>query len=477
MVRVVVKWNKTTYDVDLDPSLGVASFKAKIKELTAVPEDRQKLMAKGCWPGTLKDDCNLTTCIIGDGALIMLMGTADVVAGPAVKSVFAEDLSADQIAQKGALLLPVGLENTGNTCYLNSTVQCLKSISELRPLLARSSGLSAALDSLLSDLDRSGNSVTPYRFIASLRSQFPQFAEAQQGRFMQQDAEELYSALLAAMQQQHIDLRNVLSVELDETVLCKESAEEPALVQREVVNKLICNIQGGPDSAIQIDHLLDGLRLGMEATIVKHSTVLGRDAAWTKVQRIASLPKHLCIQFMRFYWKPTPESRDHTGIKCKILRPVKFPETLDLFDLCSPTLQQVLLKSRQEASQARDLKGNSSTTGLQSPPLPLAMDVEDDEHALQTALQMSMSEDPAPVGEDVGEGLYELSALVTHKGRSADSGHYKAYVREEMGSQVWRCFDDAKVSELSSEDVLKLHGCGDSDMAYLCFYQRKDARL
>lgn len=135
-------------------------------------------------------------------------------------------------------------------------------------------------------------------------------------------------------------------------------------------------------------------------------------------------------------------------------------QSLDLFEFCTPSLQEQLQKNRQQASKARD-------AGLQSSAGDAAMDTEDAD--LQAAIQLSLD-------SGIGEGIYELSSLVTHKGRSADSGHYKAYVRESAGSNVWRCFDDDKVSEVSTEDVLRLYGNGDSDMAYLCFYRRKEFR-
>lgn len=68
------------------------------------------------------------------------------------------------------------------------------------------------------------------------------------------------------------------------------------------------------------------LSTGMEGTFIKNSDVLGRDAVWMKKQRISTLPKYLCFQFMRFFWKATPESRDHVGVKCKIMRAVAYPE-------------------------------------------------------------------------------------------------------------------------------------------------------
>jgi ubiquitin carboxyl-terminal hydrolase 14 len=33
---------------------------------------------------------------------------------------------------------------------------------------------------------------------------------------------------------------------------------------------------------------------------------------------------------MRFYWKETPDSQDHAGVKCKMMRPVTFPLKMDM---------------------------------------------------------------------------------------------------------------------------------------------------
>jgi hypothetical protein len=57
MVGIKIKWNKTSYDqVNVVLEDGVSGFKKIVHELTGVPPDRQKLMAKGAWVGTLKDD-------------------------------------------------------------------------------------------------------------------------------------------------------------------------------------------------------------------------------------------------------------------------------------------------------------------------------------------------------------------------------------------------------------------------------------
>ena len=70
-------------------------------------------------------------------------------------------------------------------------------------------------------------------------------------------------------------------------------------------------------------------------------------------------------------------------------------------------------------------------------------------------------------------GDYELMGVVTHKGRDADSGHYIGWVRQNPGSQFWWKYDDDKVSEVQSAEILALKGGGDWHTAYLAFYRFK----
>jgi ubiquitin carboxyl-terminal hydrolase 14 len=78
--------------------------------------------------------------------------------------------------------------------------------------------------------------------------------------------------------------------------------------------------------------------------------------------------------------------------------------------------------------------------------------------------------------QDVGcnpTGQYELCAVLTHMGRTADSGHYIAWVKKQNSSSVWYKFDDDKVSIVTEEDVSKLDGGGDWHIAYICLYRSK----
>jgi uncharacterized UBP type Zn finger protein len=126
---------------------------------------------------------------------------------------------------------------------------------------------------------------------------------------------------------------------------------------------------------------------------------------------------------------------------------------------------------------------------------------EEEREALRAALLMSMSEDvdsvpvtltpatativkestPSTSGflnEQSGlpadfTGHYELHSIVTHKGRSADSGHYIGWTRQGPGSRYWWKFDDDVVTEVDSEEIMRLKGGGDKDMTYLVFYRYK----
>lgn len=66
-------------------------------------------------------------------------------------------------------------------------------------------------------------------------------------------------------------------------------------------------------------------------------------------------------------------------------------------------------------------------------------------------------------------GKYELFAVLTHKGRSADSGHYVSWVKQADGQ--WILFDDDELIPKKEDEILGLSGGGDWHMAYLLLYR------
>ena len=221
---------------------------------------------------------------------------------------------------------------------------------------------------------------------------------------------------------------------------------------------------------------------------------------WRKTQRIDGLSRYLCVQFVRFYWKETPDSADHAGIKCKINKPVSFPQTMDVYEFCTERLQAIIMKQRK-AYEARTLaeiegghKSSAAPAAAEAAPAAAGGDVEmeDADEAAAMAAALAMSVDggggaaAAPAAPEAVElagpsmpesfrGQYELFAIVSHKGRSADSGHYMGWVKNsDAGDNKWLCFDDDDVQECKWEHVVDLKGGGDRDIAYMLFYRAKD---
>jgi ubiquitin carboxyl-terminal hydrolase 14 len=101
--------------------------------------------------------------------------------------------------------------------------------------------------------------------------------------------------------------------------------------------------------------------------------------------------------------------------------------------------------------------------------------------------------------DDVGcsvTGLYDLVAIVTHKGAAADAGHYIGFVKKSVfhgakapsadgvaapapasafddNDEDWYKFDDDKVSDFPKEKLTTLDGGGEDSAAYVLLYKSK----
>jgi len=469
-----VKWNKRVLAVDLPATSD--DFKAMLFSLTGVPSDRQTLMCKQHWKGVLADGVNLAELNIAPDALIVMMGTPTTAVpdAPKDKVVFLEDLTSSTQAAAGKVL-PPGLTNLGNTCYLNATVQMLRAAPELvqavtttnssAPVVADPASKQLAKDfgALLVEMSRFVDKVTPIRFVTTVRQAIPRFNEqTPRGGFVQQDADEFYNELMTSLARvvgSAVD--DYFGIELEIKSRCVEAADEPETTSRDKMKRLQCTIDAS------IAYLEAGIKLGLDGVVEKHSEVLGRNAQFTQTKRLCKLPKYLVVQLNRFFWKPTPDSMDHRGVACKILKQVKFPATLDVYEYCSDSVKAVL-KVPRDARVAKMFTKKAKPSDAATAPSamedvkPADTLVDADEAELQRALAMSMAAEPAHVGVGLPanfDGRYELVGIVSHKGRSSNSGHYMAWVKQN--STKWICFDDEHPSECTWADVENLAGGGD----------------
>ncbi|KAJ6578830.1 hypothetical protein DFH09DRAFT_1030701 [Mycena vulgaris] len=413
-----------------------------------------------------------------------------------------------------------------------------------RPVLA---ALPSALGSLYSRMLRTSDTVAPVAFINLLREVNPQFAErdrghshgmnAMMGGYAQQDADECLTTIVTALgsvpgqsssgavEANKKFVEQYMTGEMIRVLKCNDADEAPS-TSTENVLKITCNI----DSTV--NYMASGIQKSLSQAVVKRSPTLGRDANYTQESRMTRLPSYLFVHMARFSW------RADINKKAKIMRKVKFPSEYDAVDLCSDELKAKLLpvsrrlkaveKEREERRKVRRrtkvaAPAASTSTAVAAPAAAAGADVEMADAAPAVAAASTSAMEVEGEGADKGKaveeggaledenvyrerelaelealvdqgiktdvgssvsGLYELVAIVTHKGAAADAGHYIGFVKKsvfhppKLGEELesdedWYKFDDDKVSIFPKEKLTTLDGGGEDSSAYVLLYKTK----
>ncbi|VDM93945.1 unnamed protein product [Onchocerca ochengi] len=470
MVRVYVKWGKERFELEANMEDPPLQLKSQLFSLTGVNPDRQKVLVKG----KILGDNNWDGCELKDGMIMMMIGSGGLVPPPPPISRPEENSDDMEAETSNSVVLPAGLRNLGNTCYLNATLQCFKVIPELRealskysepvptPCIDRESGskaLTAAVRDLYRMMDnqksRIYGGIVALTTIQAVHHIFPQFAPQGEDGWMQHDANECWTEILRVFQTQLKVTGNESSSNDHLVSVVSRYMEGRFRIEMKNlesdVEPLSCFLSQ------EVKYVQLGIKNKLTEEIIKKSAVLDRDAKYEKKTLIDRLPAYLSIQMVRFFYK------EKDKVNAKILKDVKFPLILDLYDMCTPELQQELLPARDAFKEEEDRKVEAMRSSKTSDGIAVTSEPSMTEK-IKKAAPFSFSNDPG----SNNSGYYELQGVITHKGRSSNSGHYVAWVR--VKGNHWAMCDDDEVHPVSTDDILKLSGGGDWHCAYILLY-------
>lgn len=500
-----IKWVKKVFNVDIGSNEKLETLKATIYSLTDVLPKNQKLLCKGKF---LKDDEKLLKDYnLKNKSLIMLIGKPEnktidlqkMTDNNKGKNIFVEDLTAQEKAKYMKKLfdtnMPIGLNNLGNTCYMNSCIQILFKIKELKNFITNQNfqnsndmngALVGGLKTVFKDLETKGEPFNPSYFLDVAFSAFPQFAQkSEHGQgYQQQDIDEFFQLLINTIGPtlsvpETINgtnlIQDLFQFKLKVEFKNKEEETEKSEPRVEVMNKLPCIIDNQMNP---INNLADGIKIGLEEEVEKHSEKLDRNCMWTKSSKMISLPKYLVVQKIRFVWKEKDEGTNTDAGKAKLLRNVAFPRVLDVFEFCDEEFKKTLQPNRTYEVEMNEKKKEQQKVAFEE--FKKKNSSEEDSFKLYKKFKEEQNiidekEHDENLWKEFDEknkttGNYELVGVITHKGRSSDSGHYVAWTHDK--GENWLKFDDDLVTKQNIDDILNLRGGGDWHMAYYLIYRK-----
>lgn len=514
MAQIKLKWGKEEFDVTIEEGTSVEIFKTQVWTLTSVPMERQKYT--GFPGGMLKDSDDLMAKVakLKPGSKIMLIGTAEggELKVPVEKTVFEEDLTPEEKArilkEKKIEILPAGMKNLGNTCYMNSCVQVLNHLPDLRATLesyvappAEGRDIDAVLTTQFKNVTQMLRSttdcITPLQFVMALRQRFPRFAEMQGGGYMQQDADECLRGFLTVMSStlktdsgNKID--DLFSFEIKSSLKCLECDEEPKQESIEAQRVLLCHLGTQTEP---VSHIHQGIALSMKEHVEKNSLVLGRNAQYEKHSMLSSLPTYLVVQFARFGYKGANEWAGTDASKVKLTRKCAFSHSFDAFDICSEELKKRLSvgrmkkKDQDDIALAKEREAFKAGKGDSKSSTAKPEEKKDGDVEMKSAEAEDVEMKDALGLEELDTGYYELVGIISHKGRTADGGHYVSWAKhkkadgKDLKEDQWVLFDDEDTSfetwnRMTGAAIDLQGGRADTQIAYINIYRKitvKDA--
>eukprot|EP01135_Chromosphaera_perkinsii_P012431 Nk52_evm42s2657 gene=Nk52_evmTU42s2657 len=342
----------------------------------------------------------------------------------------------------------VGLKNLGNTCFMNSALQCLSNTTPLRNYIIRneyskhinsSSGMRGKLvesfASLINDLwsHSQGTSVSASRFKRQIEGYAPQFCG-----FSQQDSQELLRFLLDGL---HEDLNRVRKKPKYEQL----TDEQEESMSHQQISDWKWNNYLQRDSSFITDIFLGQLKSTVECLTCKHQSVTF-DPFWDLSLPIPSRFKgiksalmggsecELLECFRQFTEEEILDGNERPRCyKCKVPRKSSKRLSVQIF----PDILVLHIKRFSFSRFSRE----KLTTKINFPLKNLV-------------LQQEHGKAPS----------YSLYAVSNHMG-GLGGGHYTAICKSPVSGQ-WFTYNDSHVSKSSASSI-------QPDDAYVLFYEKQ----
>ena len=338
-----------------------------------------------------------------------------------------------------------------------------------------------SLKQLFVKLETAGDAVEPFEFLNYFFGAFPQFAEkGEHGGFQQQDADECFQNLLTVMEPVFPNksggslIEELFGFNVQFELKNTEDENEPATTNFETMRRLPCIID---NQASPVNTLTEGIEAGLVGDLEKFSEPNNRNCIYKKTGKIASLPKYMIVQKIRFIWKASDEGTNTQARKAKILRNVSFPKILDLEPYITEELKASLKSAREgEKKKLENMKQKDTERFEEYKKDFSALDEMKAWKQFKEVLKKEAEQQHDKILwrelDDTGQktGEYEQIGVITHQGRSSESGHYIGWVQEK--GDKWYKYDDDYVTNQNLQNILDLRGGGDWHMAYYMIYRR-----
>mmetsp|Transcript_33081 Transcript_33081/g.60008 ORF Transcript_33081/g.60008 Transcript_33081/m.60008 type:complete len:588 (-) Transcript_33081:79-1842(-) len=353
-----------------------------------------------------------------------------------------------------------GLQNLGNTCYLNAVMQAMRSLREfVSDLQVMPKRLSACQEGelfkrtveIMQQMGETGAQIplSPAKLREQIGLAAPMFRGSGQQdahEFFLEYVNQLHDELLMARKtlasdhvQDEVDLATqFFDSEVQKQLICMQCKHTRSVSEhfRDFSLDFVNEDSGNPN-----DMSVAGMLSSYFKTEVVEAKCEQCNCVYAHMEKsLAALPRVLVLHLKRFV--PNIEKQCYE----KQHQSVNIPSRLDLATALGITAPLGLSPARLPA---RPLAA--------SPPVTL-----DSPDGASAAI---MNQSPEAAAVTAESSMYQLRAIVSHEGTTPRSGHYVCYAQGESG--IWRLYNDSRVTELpKGEEPQKQLG----GKSYIVFY-------